>query len=134
MSKLTLSKLLLSWNLNHLEKKSLLHIIRTTWIFKVPCSRFCFKGTIPENEVFSLAIEISIIAQVIIKMHVLWLIKNCIIFCNNRLARGNYSRGARSRNGCFRLWHNTQEAINAMEENTILKNKMTLQSLAQQLS
>ena len=100
----------------------------------MPCYRFCFKGTIPDNEVFPLAIEISIIAQVIIKMHVLWLVKNCIIFCNSHLAQGNYSRGARSRNGCFGLWHNMQEAINVVEENTILKSKITLQSLAQQLS
>ena len=92
----------------------------------MPRSCFCFKGTIPDNEVFSLAIEISIIAQVIIEMYALWLVENCIIFCNNHLARGNYSRALDLEMAVLGFGIVTQEAINTMEENTILKSKMTL--------
>lgn len=97
MSKLTLSKVLLPRNFKYLGISNI-----------------------------SLAIEISILAQVIIELHTLWLVENCIIFRNNHLARGNYSRALDLEMAVLGFGIVTQEAINAMEENTILKRKMTL--------
>ena len=97
MSKLTLSKVLLPRNFKYLGISNI-----------------------------SLVIEISILAQVIIELHTLWLVENCIIFRNNHLARGNYSRALDLEMAVLGFGIVTQEAINAMEENTILKSKMTL--------
>ena len=43
----------------------------------------------------------SIIALVIIEMHMLWLVEDCNISCYNHLTQGDYSRGSKFQNGCL---------------------------------
>ena len=72
---------------------------------------------------FFLALYISIIAWLIVEICVLWLLENLIISAYNYLAQGDYSSVTKFQNDhpAFFEFFFLKEAINAMEENWIMK-------------
>lgn len=51
--------------------------------------------------------NISIVAGVIIEMHALWLVEDCVISGDNHLAQSEFSRGSKFPNDClvFGQWY-----------------------------
>ena len=63
----------------------------------------------------------SIIALVIIEMHMLWLVEDCMISCYNHLTQGDYSRGSKFQNGCLTFCQCYTGCDKHDRKNTILK-------------
>ena len=76
---------------------------------------------LPSPPLSSLIPSFSIIALVIIEMHMLWLVEDCMISCYNHLTQGDYSRGSKFQNGCLTFYQCYTGCDKHDRKNTILK-------------
>lgn len=70
----------------------------------------------------NLLIGFSIIALVIIKMHALLLVEDCIISGCNCLMQSDYNRSINFQNGSLAFFNTPQDVIIVTEEKTSLKS------------